>query len=176
MVTSTTSSQYLSRRVGPRWIVMAGMLVAAGGMVLLTRIGVASGYDAHILPGLLCVGAGIGLIFSSAMNQATARLEGGDAGVGSAMVTTMQQLGGSTGTALLNTLAASATATYLAGRHVSAQVVVHASVHGYVTAFRWSAGIFLAGLVICGALLSAKVPAPAPATEGASEVAVPVGV
>jgi hypothetical protein len=110
MVTSTMSSQYLARRVGPRWIVTVGMLMASAGMVLLAQIGVASGYVAHILPGLLCFGVGVGLIFSSVMNQATARLDRGDAGVGSAMVTTMQQLGGSTGTALLNTLAASSSA------------------------------------------------------------------
>jgi hypothetical protein len=166
MATSTTSSQYLAKRVGPRWIVMAGMLVAAAGMVLLTQIGVASGYDAHILPGLLCVGVGIGLIFSSAMNQATSRLRIEDAGVGSAMVTTMQQLGGSMGTSLLNTLAASATAAYVASRTVTAHVIVQATVHGYVTAFWWSAAIFLAGSVICGALLTGRVPAAGSEPDG----------
>jgi EmrB/QacA subfamily drug resistance transporter len=158
MATSTISSQRLSQRVGPRWIVMVGMLVAGVGMVLLAQIGVASGYVSTILPGLVCVGFGIGLIFSSTLNQGTAGLAGGDAGVASAMVTTMQQLGGSIGTSLLNTLAASAAATYLATRTATAEVVVRATVHGYVTAFWWAAGLFLVGFVVCGALLSGRVP------------------
>jgi EmrB/QacA subfamily drug resistance transporter len=166
MVTSTTSSQYLAKRIGPRWIVMAGMLVAAGGMVLLAQVGVASSYATGILPGLLCVGAGIGLIFSSAQNQATSRLKNEDAGVGSAMVTMMQQLGGSMGTALLNTLAASATAAYLASRTVTAHVIVQAAVHGYVTAFWWSAAIYLAGFVLCGVLMTGRVPAAGAAADG----------
>jgi hypothetical protein len=78
--------------------------------------------------------------------------------VASAMVTTMQQLGGSIGTSLLNTLAASAAATYLATRTATAEVVVRATVHGYVTAFWWAAGLFLVGFVVCGALLSGRVP------------------
>ena len=159
MVTSATSSQFVAKRVGPRWIVMSGMLVSSGGMVLLTHVSVASSYAANILPGLLCVGLGIGLIFSTAQNQATARLDGQDAGVGSAMVTTMQQLGGSTGTALFNTLAASAATAYVTSRAATAQVLARAAVHGYVTVFWCAAAIFLFGFVICGALLSGRVPA-----------------
>jgi EmrB/QacA subfamily drug resistance transporter len=159
MIASTGSSQYLSTKVGPRWIVAPGMLVAAAGLVLLTRIGIATGYDSHVLPGLLLIGVGIGLIFSSAMNQGTARLAVDDAGVGSAVVTTMQQLGGSIGTALLNTVAASAVAAYVVGRTATAHVAAEATIHGYSTAFWWAAGIFAVGFVICGALLRGAVPA-----------------
>jgi EmrB/QacA subfamily drug resistance transporter len=150
MVASTTSSQFLTKRIGPRWIILAGLLLAAAGMFVLTRLGIASAYDTHILPGLILVGAGIGLVFSSAPNQATSGLGVQDAGVGSAMVTAMQQLGGSTGASLLNTVAASATATYLAIRSGTTGVIAHATVHGYVVAFWWSAAIFVAGAVICG--------------------------
>jgi EmrB/QacA subfamily drug resistance transporter len=174
MITSTTSSQYLAVRVGPRWIVAPGMLVASVGLVLLAHVGVATSYETHVLPGLLLVGFGLGLIFSSAMNQGTARLGADDAGVGSAMVTTMQQLGGSIGTSLLNTLAASAVTAYMVGRAASAHVAAAATVHGYTTAFWWSAGIFLVGCIVSGTLLSGRSPATQPATEPATGVAVVV--
>ena len=70
----------------------------------------------------------------------------------------LHQLGGSTGTSLLNTLAASAAPTYLASRTATAPVIAQASVHGYVTAFWWSAGIFAVGAVLCGVLLTGRVP------------------
>jgi EmrB/QacA subfamily drug resistance transporter len=158
VVGSTASSQYLTKRVGPRWIVLCGLFLAALGMVILAHIGVASGYETHILPGLVCIGGGIGLVYSSAPNQATSSLVARDAGVGSAMVTTMQQLGGSTGASLLNTLAASATATYLASRTSTAGVIVRATVHGYTTAFWWSAAIFAVGALLCGVLLTGQRP------------------
>jgi hypothetical protein len=66
------------------------------------------------------------------------------------MVTTSQQIGASVGTALLNTIAASATATYLVGRAPSAAVLAQASVQGDRTVFGVVAGILVGGAVICG--------------------------
>jgi hypothetical protein len=77
-------------------------------------------------------------------------------GVASASVNAGQQLGGAIGTALLNTIAASAFAGYLAGHahgRPASQLVHLAQVHSYITVFWWCAGIFAAGAVICGALL-----------------------
>jgi hypothetical protein len=85
------------------------------------------------------------------------------------MVNTMQQIGGSLGTALLSTLSASATAGYLAGQGPSAAVVEQATMHGYTTAFWWSAAIYAAGAIACavvlrgGRLQPAAVTSPAPA-------------
>jgi hypothetical protein len=79
-----------------------------------------------------------------------------DAGVASASINTGQQLGGSIGTALLNTIAAGATASYLAShaRGQSApQLAQLALIHGYTTVFWWCSGIFAAAAVICGTLL-----------------------
>ena len=157
MATAQISSQLLSRRVGSKWLVMAGMLAAGVGMVVLAQISVTSSYLSPVLPGVLCIGVGLGLIFASAMNQGTAGLGGADAGVGSATVSTMQQLGGSIGTSLLNTLAASATATYLTSHGTRA--VVSANVHGFVTAFWWSAGIFVVGALVAAVLLPGRVTA-----------------
>ena len=81
------------------------MLIAAGGMVVLAQLGVHSTYAAHIVPGLIPLGVGLGLITAPAMNTATLGVDPGDAGVASATVNTAQQVGGSLGTALLNTIA-----------------------------------------------------------------------
>jgi len=142
--------------------VTAGMPLAAGSMVWLTRIGPHSAYTAAVLGPLLVAGLGIGFTMAPAMNTGTFGVAPQDAGVASAVVNTGQQIGGSIGTSLLNTLAASATASYLAA-HLSPGTLVHGRpgpqlvtlslVHGYTTAFWWAAPIFAGGAVICGTLL-----------------------
>jgi hypothetical protein len=113
LVISITSNVALLPRTGPKPLVAVGMLLAAGGMVWLTRIGLHSGYAAAILGPLLISGAGMGLVVSPAMNTATFGVPPADAGVASATANTQQQIGTSIGTALLNTLAVSATTRYL---------------------------------------------------------------
>ena len=157
VTTSIASTILLTPRVGPRWTVGIGMLIAGVGMLLFTGIGVNTSYVAHILPGTVVLGIGMGLTFSRAMSLATSEVSHEDAGVASALVSTGQQVGGSIGTALLNTLAASAAASYVAVHGKSAAVIVNASIHGYVTAFWWAAGIFAVGAVICGLLLTGEV-------------------
>jgi EmrB/QacA subfamily drug resistance transporter len=161
-VASNLSNIALLPRLGPRPLVTAGMLLAAGGMVWLTRIGPHSAYTAAVLGPLLVVGLGIGFTMAPAMNTGTFGVAPQDAGVASAVLNTGQQIGGSIGTSLLNTLAASATASYLAA-HLSPGTLVHGRpgpqlvtlslVHGYTTAFWWAAAIFAGGAVICGTLL-----------------------
>jgi hypothetical protein len=100
-----------------------------------------------------------------AMSSATLGVDASDAGVASATVNTMQQIGGSMGTALLSTLASSAASSYVAGKAPSAALATHAAVHGYVTAFWWSAGIFAVGAIVCGLLLRGGAPEHAPNAE-----------
>ena len=130
----------------------------AGCMAWLTRIGVHSGYASALLGPLMVTGVGMGLIFGAAANTGTFGVAPRDAGIASASASTGQQLGGSIGTALLNTIAASATTSYLAShlasyRHGRAAWVDLAAIHGYTTVFSWCAVIFAAGAVVCGALL-----------------------
>jgi hypothetical protein len=73
-------------------------------------------YAAHVLLPLLVTGLGIGLIMAPAMSLATSGVATDDAGVAWASVNTMQRIGGSIGTALLNTIAASAATSYLVGK------------------------------------------------------------
>jgi EmrB/QacA subfamily drug resistance transporter len=148
----------LMPRYGARPLVTIGMLLSAAAMVMFTGVGVDSGYVADILPGLLVMGLGLGLVFAPAMSTATLGVDRRDAGVASALVNTGQQIGGSIGTALLSTLAASAASGFAAERRPSAELMQQAAVHGYTTAFLWSAAIFAIGALVSWALLSSSAP------------------
>ena len=64
-----------------------------------------------------------------------------------------QQVGGSIGTAFLNTIATTAVTSYLVGKAITPVVAAQAAVHGYTVAFWWAAGIFLLGAIVSGTLL-----------------------
>jgi EmrB/QacA subfamily drug resistance transporter len=158
VISAVSASTKLLPKIGPRPLIGGGMMIASVGLLVLTSIGPDTSYAGHVLPGIMIIGAGLGLVFSAAMATATFGVEPGDAGVASAMVNTMQQIGGSIGTALLSTLAASAVTSQLAevaGRPDPA-AIASAAVHGYTTAFWWAAGIYAVGAVVCAALLSTR--------------------
>lgn len=145
IVTSAVGTARLLPRVGPRWLVAVGMALSAAGLVLFAQLHVTSTYLHGVVPGLLLIGAGLGLVFGAAMNVATAGAGAHDAGVASALPNIGQQVGGSIGTALLNTLAASAAAGYLASHGMSTLAEASASVHGEDVAFWVAAGVFAVG-------------------------------
>ena len=161
MVSANLATIVLMPRLGPRPLVTSGMLLAAAGLVWLTRIGIHSSYAADVLPPLLIIGTGLGQVIAPSINTGTFGVAASDAGVASASVNTGQQLGGSVGTALLNTIAASAVTSYIAA-HITPAMLTRggpspglralALVHGYTTGFWWSAAIFACGAVVAGAL------------------------
>ena len=152
-------------RFGPRPLVTLGMMLAATAMLIFTRVTVDSSYATHVLPGLLVMGLGLGLITAPAMSTATRGVERQDAGVASAMVNTGQQIGGSIGTALLSTLASGAAHSYGTAHRPAADLAAQAAVHGYTTAFAWSAGIFAIGALASLLLLPSGAPEVAPAVD-----------
>ena len=152
MVTAQLSTNLLIPRWGPKPVVPVGMAMAVVGMVWFTTLGLGSTYAGNILPPLIITGLGFGLILPPAMSLATVGIGPSDAGVASAAVNTMQQIGGSIGTALLNTLAASAASAYLVGKKVDPQVLGQAQLHSYSTAYWWSAGFFAVGMVVTAVL------------------------
>ncbi len=146
----------LMPRLGPKPLIGLGLLCNAAGMIWLTRIGVHSHYATALLGPLVVTGFGSGLVFSAAANTGTFGVAPRDAGIASASAQTGQQLGGAIGTALLNTIAAGAFTSYLAGHlhgRPAPRLAQLAAIHSYTTVFWWCAGIFAAGAVICGALL-----------------------
>ena len=136
-------------RFGPKIMVPIGMGLAVTAMVLFTRLGVDSPYAPTLLVPLMFMGAGMGTIMPASMQTATLGVDRQYAGVASAMVNTSQQVGGSIGTALLNTLAATAAANYLAAHApVTAAVGAAAAVRSYDTAYWWCAAFFAFGGVL----------------------------
>jgi Na+/melibiose symporter-like transporter len=160
MVGSVSSSTKLMPKFGPRPLLPAGMLLAATGMICLTGLGVDSSYLSGVLPGLCLVGAGFGLVIAPSMASATLGVDPADAGVASAMVNTCQQVGGSVGTALLSTISASAVTAFASGKVPSADLAAQAAVHGYTTAFWWSAAILAAGAILTAVTLRSGAPRP----------------
>ncbi|TME36026.1 MAG: MFS transporter [Chloroflexi bacterium] len=158
MIGSILISSNLSSNIGlgPRPLIAAGMLLGAGGLVLLTQVTVTSSYVSDVLPGLLMLGLGLGLIFAQAINTATAGVAREDSGVASALVNTMQQVGGSIGTSALSTIALSATATYLIGNQTGPLAPAIAATHGYTIAFGVSAGLLGLGFILAVVLLPSR--------------------
>jgi EmrB/QacA subfamily drug resistance transporter len=168
MGTSQLTTNVLVPKIGPKVVVPVGLLLAAVGMAWLTRLGLQSTYTAHVLPPLLLMGAGLGLAMPTAMSQATLGVRMSDQGVASATTNTSQQIGGAISTALLNSLANSAAATYVAQRLGDPLAQADAALQGYHTAFWWSAGFYAVGAVVTALLFRRKdagsvVPAPAAA-------------
>jgi EmrB/QacA subfamily drug resistance transporter len=159
VIVASVATTMLSSRVSPRVTIPVGLLIGSIAMFMLTRIGVQSDYMRDLLPALLLLGLGLGLVFATAMSLATLGVDPQDAGVAGATVNTMQQVGGSIGTALLNTLAATAAANYLIGKPASESVAAHAAVQSYTTAFWWSSAIFLLGAVLSALVLRPGIPA-----------------
>ena len=173
---STTSSGVLMPRFGPRPLIPAGMLLAAGGLAILAaQLGLRTSYPSWILPALLLTGAGLGVVFGCALNTATYGTGAADAGVASALVNTNQQVGGSIGTALLNTLAASALTSYVLTHGRGPLVLAQAAVHSYVVGFWVSAAILAGSAVVCGLVLPSGTltPAAGPSAPSAPSAARP---
>jgi len=148
---------------------VAGLASACAGLVWFTGLTVHSSYLAHVLPPEILVSLGMGMAFVPLSSTALIGVEANDAGVASALVNTTQQVGGSLGTALLNTVAATAATTYIAGHIKSAAVVQSAAVHGYTTAFTVSAVLLAGAAVVAGLLVRASRHQAGPDELGADE-------
>lgn len=165
MITGSTQiGARLMTRVAPRLLMGPGFLVAAVGMLFLTQLEVDTSYAGVLLPGMLLLGLGMGTAFMPAMSMATMGVEARDAGVASAMVNTSQQVGGAIGTALLNTIAASATTSYIAdhmggaaSRSQQQLVQLEGQVQGYTSAIWFAVGILVVAAAIALTLIT---PAP----------------
>jgi EmrB/QacA subfamily drug resistance transporter len=158
-VAVSTSAYVVASRVMPyvaaRTLIVPGLLIAATGLALLTRLDPTSGYFSLILPAQVLLGAGMGCIFTPAINVATSGVDYRDAGVAAAVANTSMQVGGSLGTAVLNTIAVSATSTYLA-HHTAASAQVAALVHGYAAATTAAALLLALVAVVAGLLMTSR--------------------
>jgi EmrB/QacA subfamily drug resistance transporter len=146
---ANVSNIVLMPRIGPKPIAPAGMVIATGAMIWFSQIGTHTAYGSGVVGPLVLFGIGMGMVIAPCINAGTFGVAPRDAGVASATVTVGQQLGASIGTSLLNTIFASAVASYLVASHTrpTALLTGLAITHGYDTAFSWIAGIFAVGAV-----------------------------
>ena len=156
LISSNLASIVALSRVGPRALIATGMLLGAGAMAYLTQVTVHSSYASAVLPSLLILGLGFGMIFAPAINTATFGVARRDSGVASALVNTMQQVGGSIGTSALNTIALSTAASYLITHHASPLAPAIAATHGYTIAFSVSAALLGLGFILAIILLPSR--------------------
>jgi EmrB/QacA subfamily drug resistance transporter len=159
MAVNGLAATQLASRLMPyfrtRLLVIPGLLIAAAGVALLTQLTPGASYVSHILPTELMLGLGLGLALVPCISTATNNAEPRDVGITSATTNTSQQIGASVGTALLNTIAATATAAYLTTHAHTSTVVAAATVHGFAVASAWAAGSLALGAVVGGTLINA---------------------
>ncbi|MFC4888349.1 MFS transporter [Streptomyces beijiangensis] len=158
MITGSTQiAARLLGRLSPRTLLVPGMVVAAAGLLWMAQLETRPQYLSHVLPGIILLGLGMGVVFMTSISTATAGVAPQDAGAASASLNTAQQVGGSIGTALLNTIAASVSARYLL-HHPGPPVkslIDEASVHGFNVAGYWAVGSLLLGAVVAGVVVNA---------------------
>ncbi|MER5442382.1 MFS transporter [Streptomyces sp. NPDC002790] len=159
IVGSTQIAARLLHRVPPRTLMVPGLVLAAGGLAIIAQVGTEPAYASHLLPGMLMLGLGMGTAMMTSVSLATGSVAPQDAGAASATFNTAQQVGGSIGTALLNTIAASVTARYLtehatpgADRRALAS---RAAVHGFNVATWWAVASVLLAAVIAAVVVNA---------------------
>jgi fucose permease len=135
----------LFARIGTKPVILAGAVIAAGGLYWLSRIPVGGSYVSDILPGLLVASIGLGGVFTGATTAANAGVGADRAGLAAGLLNTGQQLGAALGLAILSALATARTNSLLHAGHDS---VAQAATHGYQRALMAGAGLVLAATVV----------------------------
>jgi EmrB/QacA subfamily drug resistance transporter len=144
IISGAAVASRLLPRFGPRMVMGFGLLLGAAGLGLFTTLDVHSAYLSTVLPAEVIVSFGMGLAFVAMSSTALIGVHPEDAGVASALVNATQQTGGSMGAALINTIATTATASYVVTHGRSTEALAAGAVHGYTTAFTFSAAVLAA--------------------------------
>ena len=151
IITFAGIASQLLPKFGPKALMVPGLLAASVGLLLLTRITPETSYLTHVVPSLLIMSSGMALVFIPLTSTSLHHIPAHDTGIASATLNTSQQIGGSLGTALLNTVAATATATYMTTNAIAKNDMAGtfaAMTHGYTTAFKFSAGLLFMGAIV----------------------------
>jgi MFS family permease len=166
IIAGATLASRLLPRFGARMVMTGGLLLAMAGLILFATLDVHSSYVSVVLPAEVIVSLGMGLSFVVMSSTALIGVNPADAGVASALVNTTQQTGGTLGAALINTIATSATVSYVAAHGKSVASLTAGSIHGYTTAFTFSAIVLAVAAVSAVTLIRRGRP-----TEAEAELA-----
>ena len=152
------TAQLLIKRIGVRANTIVGMVIAAVGLFYLSRVPVDGSYVSDLLPGLLLMAFGMGNTFVPITLIATTNVQERDAGLASGLFNTSQQVGGALGLAVLSTLAADRTASYLAGlgHQPGPQEQAAGLVEGFQVAFTSAAILVTVGAILLAVLLRSR--------------------
>ncbi len=160
IIAGATAASRLLPRFGPRALLTGGLLMGMGGLLLFSTLDIHSTYLSTVLPAEIIVSVGMGLSFVAMSSTALIGVSPQDAGVASALVNATQQTGGTMGAALINTIATSATVSYLATHGTSSathgtspETLAAGAIHGYTTAFTFSAIVLAAAAVTTFSLI-----------------------
>ena len=146
----------LHGRVPPAALIVAGLLAAAAGMLILTDLAAQSAHvlPLYLAPALVLTGLGLGCVMPPTAGLATENVRPHDIGAASATYNAAQQLGAALGTALLNTIAISAASSYAVATVDPAPAA--ASVHGYTVALAVGCGILVAAACVTASLIGIR--------------------
>jgi len=140
-------------KFGPRPLATGGTFIASIGFFILSNLKPESTYVSGVLPSLLIISIGLGLTFVSLASTALFNVSGQDTGAASAVLNTAQQLGGSFGTAIQQTIVVSTAASFTVAAGANAMmskdyVMAAKSVHGYDQAFRFGGVVMFVASVV----------------------------
>jgi EmrB/QacA subfamily drug resistance transporter len=148
------ASQLLPK-FGPRPLMVVGLLMGAGGLLLLSNITPESSYVKNILPAIIIMSSGLALFFIPSASTGLHNAGEHDAGVASAMLNTSQQIGGSLGAALLNTVAISSTTAFVKSHgSLGAMLQPTAAVHGFAATFKIGAAFLLLAAIVSALMIN----------------------
>jgi EmrB/QacA subfamily drug resistance transporter len=134
----------LMARFGAKPTLMAGLILVAAGLLVFRRAPVNASYTTDLLPVMVLLGVGAGLVFPALMTLAMSAATPEDSGLASGLVNTTQQVGGALGLAVLATLSSTRTGSLLAHGASNATALTD----GYHLAFTIAAGLVLAAIAI----------------------------
>ena len=137
-------------------MLVGGFLAGVVGLLWLTQIGVHTSYVLHVLPAEIVMSLGLGFAFVPMSSTALLDVDNHDAGVASATFNASQQVGGSLGTALLNTIYATSATAYVVAHAGTPGAVSAGMVHGYTVGFLFGAGALAAAAIAAAVLVSAR--------------------
>jgi EmrB/QacA subfamily drug resistance transporter len=139
IIISSGVASRVADRIGPKPVLVGGLLVAAVGFALFTRLQAHGDYAGTVLPAMLVMGVGFGMSFVPITIAATSGVAAEDSGLASGLLNTTQQVGGSLGLAVLSAVSTSRITSSLEGGSTQAAALTH----GFTEAFTLSA-------ILCG--------------------------
>ncbi|GAA2006393.1 MFS transporter [Brevibacterium samyangense] len=147
---STVIAGPLSQRLGARNLIVPALLVMALGFVFLIGLDPASEniYLTRFVPAEVLIGLGLGCTIAPAAESATSGVDTGDLGAASGAVNAVTQLGGSIGTALLNTVATVSAAAAARGNDTAAANPIAQTTTGFDAALTVAAGLLVVAAVV----------------------------